>query len=100
MEKIAFGTNASPSRILDALLNHNRAMEMDSYIYIVIGKPGPTGKTWLVDRLRSRGLTAIEIMPELNLMVNYLDDRNHVFLDHENHQVLIVLNQPISKGEQ
>ncbi len=100
MNKIAHGTNASPSRILDMLMTHTRSMDMVTYTYIVLGKPGPTGKTWLVDRLRSRGLTAMEIIPELNLLVEYRDDRNHVFLDHENHQVLIVLNQPISKGEQ
>lgn len=100
MNNIAVGTNASPSRILDALTNHSRATEMASYVYVVIGKIGLTGKSWLVDRLRSRGLTAMEIMPELYLMVNYQDNDNHVFVDHERKQVLIVLNKPISKGEQ
>lgn len=90
-------TNASPSCILDALVNHNRAEEMRSYIYIILGKPGPTGKTWLVDRLVSRGYNALEISGDLYLLVDYPTITNHVIVDHERKQVVIVLNQLLRK---
>ena len=99
MEDILRGTTVSPSRILNAIVCHDMAEEFRSYVCVVLGKPGPTGKTWLVDMLTSRGFRAMEISNDLLFLVEYCDDRNHIAVDHYHKQIVIVLNKPISKGE-
>lgn len=64
--------------------------------YIVCGKIGPTGKTWLCNELRKAGHTAIEISEGLVNFVNYCDDENHMRRFGFD-QVMIVLNKPLSE---
>lgn len=62
--------------------------------YIICGKPGPTGKTWLWNALRQAGHNAIEISDAIGPFVDYLTEKNHM---HETPfgDVVIVLNKPL-----
>lgn len=62
--------------------------------YIICGKSGPTGKTWLWNKLRGAGYNAIEISEGINYFVDYNDDQNHMY-DMGFNQFLIVLNKPL-----
>lgn len=62
--------------------------------YIICGKSGPTGKTWLANELRKAGHTAIEISEGINPFVYYRDDENHIFELGFNHFV-VTLNKPL-----
>lgn len=88
----------TPSEILrwitNACICEKRAKEMT---YIILGKPGPTGKTWLTQALRDRGYKAIEISEEVYDMVDYHDDKNHFIEDPYGRHVTIILNRPCAK---
>lgn len=62
--------------------------------YIICGKNGPTGKTWLCDELKRLGHNAIEVSGGLNDLVDYRDNENHLRNDGFG-LVLIVLNKPL-----
>lgn len=68
--------------------------------YVICGRSGPTGKTWLCNELRKAGHDAVEISEALVGLVSYRDDKNHV-LDssygtlNKTGWVLIVLNKPL-----
>jgi hypothetical protein len=90
--------NLSPSRILHHII-HNRRFNIDTYTFIIAGKIGPTGKSWLRHELYMRGYAAIEITNNLYPLVDYHDDDNHVMVDEEHHTVLIVLNRRLPMGQ-
>ena len=62
--------------------------------YIICGKPGPTGKTWLCTELQKAGHNAVEISEGLFNFVDYRDDLNHMLNDGFG-VVIIILNKPI-----
>lgn len=82
----------SPSRILYEILKEPRIYNRD-YTYVILGKSGPTGKTWMWDKLRSRGLRAIEISEHIYDLVEYSDSDNHCLIDEHTQVVTIVLNR-------
>lgn len=65
------------------------------YTYIILGKPGPTGKTYLATELKRRGFNAFEITEDIMYLVEYKSDRNHYIINHENKTVVMVLNSPL-----
>lgn len=66
---------------------------LKDYTFIITGKIGPTGKTWLTNKLRESGYTAIEITDQLYTLVDYIfPDRNAVHFDRINRTAVIVLN--------
>lgn len=66
---------------------------LKDYTFIITGKIGPTGKTWLTDKLRESGYNAIEITNQLYTLVDYtFPDRNAVHFDRINRTAVIVLN--------
>lgn len=65
------------------------------YTYIILGRPGSTGKTWLCSELRYHGFNAFEISEDIWELVRYNDEENHVIVDDFKKQVVIVLNQSI-----
>jgi hypothetical protein len=93
----------TPSRILRHIIDGRLDNFPDSkdYTYIILGKSGTTGKTWLWNGLRLHGFNAIELSECITvdlctaLMVQYIDDNNHFFIDKLNKQVVIVLNRNI-----
>lgn len=66
---------------------------LNDYTFIITGNPGHTGKTWLTNKLRESGYTAIEITDQLYTLVDYtFPDRNAVHFDRINRTAVIVLN--------
>ena len=65
------------------------------YTYIILGRPGKTGKTWLCNELRAHGFNAFEISEDVIDFVRYKDEENHVIKNVYNKQVTIILNQAI-----
>ena len=65
-----------------------------SKTYIILGRPGPTGKTWLQRKLTELGYAAIEISEEIALSqaVEYTDYRNHI-IETPSGATVIILNQ-------
>lgn len=88
--------NLTPAKILEGisklLLNSNE------YTYIVLGRVGPTGKTWLCDQLRKLGYSAFEISEDIWGLVSYIDDENYVRIDYNRKVCTIILNAPIKES--
>lgn len=85
----------SPAAILDMIASMGNPEE---YTYIILGKPGPNGKTWLCDRLKSRGFKAIEISEDVIKYVAYYErPGNSVTFDDFDKHVTIILNEPLHK---
>lgn len=73
---------------------------LKDYTYIILGQPGPTGKTWLTAELLGHGFKAFEITNEVFDLVLYRDDKNHFIVDDDNKKVVIVLNRWLTPEEQ
>lgn len=56
---------------------------------VILGKPGPTGKTSLYNKLKEKGYNVIEISEDISDFVNYNDDKNH-FIEKEYYNVFIL----------
>lgn len=67
--------------------------EPESYTYIIMGRPGPTGKSRLCTELNKAGFKAFEISESIYKLVEYSDDRNHLIVDSFRRHVAIVLNR-------
>jgi hypothetical protein len=67
----------------------------DGYTFIITGKIGPTGKSWLKRALIAQGYRAIEITGSLYSLVEYTDNKNHFIVDEYEKTVLIVLNRRV-----
>lgn len=87
------------SRPQDVLWFARLKEELDDtpWNYIILGKTGPTGKTYLWTLLRNNGFNAIEITENIYPWVEYNDDTNHFLVDEFRKQVVIVLNRPLKK---
>ena len=67
------------------------------YLFLVLGKPGPTGKTWLTQKLKERRCQVAELSEELMPFLSYKDNFNHIIVDDLEKQVVIILNRPLPK---
>lgn len=68
--------------------------ELKNYTVVIIGTPGPTGKTTLCKLLISAGINAIDISESLDSHVAYLyPNDNDIDIDRENKIILVVLNR-------
>lgn len=65
--------------------------------FIVTGKNGPTGKTYLTNLLKKKGFNTIEITEDLLGIVSYIDDKNHFILNRFGDAITIVLNEPLRR---
>lgn len=68
-----------------------------AWTYIILGKGGPTGKTFIYNMLKRNGYNAIEISEDVAGLVEYNDNRNHFKVDYDRKLLLIVLNKPLSE---
>lgn len=66
------------------------------YTFFILGKTGPTGKSWLTKELNSLGYSAFELSEDVFEFVKYNDDENHCVVNKFNKQVIIILNKPLS----
>lgn len=85
--------NFSPEFILSIVRDNPEAIK--NYRFIVMGKTGPTGKTWLTEQLRSIGCDAIELSEDICGYVDYKDSKNHYLIDPFNKNTVIILNAPL-----
>lgn len=81
-------SNPSPRKILENIITKH---EMFHRTYVIMGRSGPTGKTWLCNELNAKGFNAVEIAENSFDLIDYNDNRNH-YRVYENHAV-VVLNQ-------
>lgn len=87
-------TNKTPQEILNMIIKNEI---YKNYSFIIMGKSGPTGKTWLTHELRERGYNATEISEHINDLVEYKDNRNHVILKYTRNLIFIILNRPLER---
>lgn len=66
------------------------------FTFVITGKGGPTGKTWLTEKLRHNGFNAVEVTEAMLGYVDYNDDANHHAFNCAEKWVLIVLNTPLN----
>lgn len=66
--------------------------------FIITGKNGPTGKTYLTYLLKKKGFNAIEITEDLLGYVSYIDDKNHFILNRFGNTITVVLNEQLIKN--
>lgn len=78
--------------VLERIINIPNAKVLT---FIILGKSGPTGKTWLHGELKSRGLNAIEISEQICSFVGYetYHDENYITTTGLDNQVVIILNK-------
>ena len=85
--------NLTLNEILEQILKERETNSISEYI--ILGKSGPTGKTWLWDQLRKNGLNATELSEWLIGLVSYGDNDNHYIGPILGNKALIVLNRPL-----
>lgn len=66
----------------------------EQYTYVIMGKPGPTGKSWLCKQLKDRGFKAVE-SDYLNLLYRTDINKNYYFVYPDVKTIVIVLNRTI-----
>ena len=81
----------APNRILREIVE--KPGQYKEYTFIVLGRPGPTGKTWLTTGLQIEGFNAFEISEAVGCFVEYLDNKNHIIENHISKSITIILNQ-------
>lgn len=89
--------NAFPKTIAKYIVEDNYE-NLKDFTFIILGKPGPTGKTWLCNKLKKHGLNAIELTETLLDYIDYTGHQssmNDYYEDHDNKYVVIILNRPI-----
>lgn len=84
----------SVNRILLFIMRDMPGIAND-YTYIILGRPGKTGKTWLCNELRVHGLNTFKISEDICDFVQYKDGENHLLVNDYDKQVTIILNQSI-----
>ncbi len=83
-----------PTTILHEILKSTNSR---AYIYIITGRVGPTGKTWLRDSLIANGCTAVEISGAMaHRHCRYTFDKdNYCIVDNDQKLVFISLSRPL-----
>jgi hypothetical protein len=67
-----------------------------SYTYIIMGRSGCTGKTYLKDCLGSRGFRALELSEDIYKYISY-DDKNHYIVNDLDKTVIVILNESYTR---
>ena len=62
------------------------------YKYVVLGRPGPTGKSWITRKLKEIGCDAVEISELVYRYISYTDYENSYIFDSTNKICTIILN--------
>lgn len=93
----------TPSKILRYFIENSIFQiehQKHPYTFIVLGKSGPTGKTWLTTGLKKYGFVAVELTESIIPFIDYRDDENHVIKNYMDNTIIIILNQPLQKGNE
>lgn len=83
----------SNSDILSEILHGTHRWNPKEMTYLVMGRGGPTGKTWLVDQLTSAGYRAVDIAEgAFEFIISRRTRGNYMKVDVNNKIVYISLN--------
>lgn len=63
--------------------------------YIIMGRTGPTGKTWLCNTLKKFGFKAFDLSGYVNYSIEYYGNFNYILRDCYDKITIIVLNKPL-----
>ena len=85
-------TNLSIEEVYECITKRSNIRAHDSSI-IIMGRSGRTGKTALLRRLANDGYYVTEISEQINELVIYKDDDNHVIVNENTGDTIIVLNR-------
>jgi hypothetical protein len=92
----------APSHILRYFLENDlfkKEHEKEPYTFIILGRCGPTGKTWLWRGLKSFGFNAFEPAEAICQCMNYdyCDNYNHVIKNEIDRSIIVILNQSLGR---
>lgn len=99
MYNVTYYKPLTPSVILNLICREVKDFSTKR-TYIIMGRGGPTGKSWLCEKLNSMGFKAIELSENIYDLVDYATDQNHYRICDD--VGIIVLNQILpqyTKGE-
>lgn len=86
-------TYHSNSDILHYIRHETHTWNPTEMTYLVMGKGGPTGKTWLVNQLKEAGYRAIDMTEDaFEFIISRKTSGNYVKVDKSNKVVYISLN--------
>ena len=72
-------------------------IDKEEYKIVVTGKQGPTGKTWICNRLLSLGYKVCELdLNELTDLPRYQEDKNYFLIDKDLKFIVVILNKEIN----
>lgn len=83
--------NLDNRSILDIILRN--PVKKKTHKFIILGRTGPTGKTWLCDKLKASGYNAVELSEMIYNFVSYEDSDNHYLFDYDNGITIVILNR-------
>lgn len=89
-------TCGSNRDILSDIFHGTHRRNPTEMTYLVMGRGGPTGKTWLVDQLTNAGYRAIDIAEgAFEFIISRQTKGNYMKIDTKNKIVYISLNEPV-----
>ena len=75
------------------ILHGSHTWDAKEMTYLVMGKDGPTGKTWLVNQLRGAGFRAIDVTEDaFEFVISRMTSGNYMKIDEANKVIYISLN--------
>lgn len=89
----------SPAYFLHHLTKHKRLYNLGENTIVVLGRRGPTGKSWITQRLTEQGYKAIEISESVSAHVEYQDNLNHLIVNPYSGIVTLILNRLLKDPE-
>ena len=95
-------TNLSHDEITASRIFHiinEDSYAFDRYVFVILGRSGPTGKTWLYNKLRDLDYNVSEISEDIFNLVSYNDNENHILISRLRKTITIILNKPIRESK-
>lgn len=71
------------------------ASRSKDWTYIIFGRGGPTGKTYLWDNMSQLGYKVIEITEDVGPIIDYKDRNNHYLIYEDSKTLIIILNKKL-----
>lgn len=84
----------TPQAILNKIIDCEDSFKYD---YVIMGRSGPTGKTWLYTKLKELGYNVTELSEYINGRVAYSNSINQVIVNDLDMKVIIILNTTLNR---
>lgn len=91
-------SNPSPHWLVNYIKYGDYSRYLHEFTILITGRPGPTGKTWLCDRLKENGYNAVEITESLSVnkgVTCVYDTNNHYSIAMNEGVMVITLNSTL-----